>query len=174
MTTTTLLRHARPALLALALTVPAAAFAQSASAPAPEAPPAAAPAPAPAPAQRSHGRGHNPMTDNDAERVEQHINALHAALHITPALQPQWDAMATVMRQNAAAMEQEIAARRASVSTMTALDDMQSYQKLADQHAANMQKLVAAFSSLYGAMSDEQKKAADAYFHHEATQNARR
>ncbi len=168
MTTTTLLRHARPALFALALTLPAAAFAQSASAPAPETPPAASPA------QHGHGHGHSPVTDNDAERVEQRINALHAALHITPAVEPQWDAMATVMRQNAAAMEQEITARRASVSTMTALDDMQSYQKLADQHAANMQKLVAAFSTLYGAMSQEQKQAADAYFRQQATQNARR
>jgi protein CpxP len=171
MTTTTLLRHVRPALFALAVTLPVAAFAQSASAP--EQAPAPA-TPSASPAQHHHGHGHGPVTDNDAGRVEQHINALHAALHITPALEPQWDAMATVMRQNAAAMDQEIAARRASVSSMTALDDMQSYQKLADQHAANMQKLVAAFSTLYGAMSEEQKQAADAYFRHEAMQQSAR
>jgi hypothetical protein len=172
MTTTTLLRHVRPALFALAVTLPAAAFAQGASAP--EQAPAPATPPSASPAQHHHGHGHGPVTDGDAGRVEQHINALHAALHITPALQPQWDAMATVMRQNAAAMDEEIGDRRASVTTMTALDDMQSYQKLADQHAANMQKLVAAFSTLYGAMSNEQKQAADTYFRREAMQQSAR
>jgi len=37
--------------------------------------------------------------------TEQHISRLHAALKITPAQQPQWEAFAQVMRENAAHME---------------------------------------------------------------------
>ena len=153
--TTTLLRHARPALLALAVALPATSFAQSASAPPPTTPPAVTPV----------QRGPGPMNG-----IEQQITTLHGALHITPALEPQWRAMATVMRENAAAMGQQIAARDAALPKMTALADMQSYQRLADQNAANMQRLVVAFSTLYNAMSDDQRKATDAYFRREAMQ----
>ena len=53
---------------------------------------------------------------------------------------------------------------------MTALQNMQSYEQLADAHALHLQKLVAAFQSLYEAMPDQQKQLADQVFHANAEQ----
>jgi hypothetical protein len=94
-------------------------------------------------------------------------------LHITPNIEPQFGQFADVMRQNAQAMDSQVMARRASLGTMNALDDMTSYGKLADQHAQDVQKLVTAFGTLYNAMSDDQKKNADEYFRHEAMRGAK-
>jgi hypothetical protein len=41
---------------------------------------------------------------------------------------------------------------------------MQSYQQVAEAHAQHLQKLVAAFQSLYEALSPEQKQKADQAF----------
>lgn len=146
----------RPSLSTLAvmamLTLPAA-FAQAA-APATsgaQAPSAGATTPA-APRQRGP-RG-----------LEQRIDALHSQLQITPAEQPAWDQFAQVMRDNAKAMRQAFRQRGTQFAAMTAAEDMQSYAQLAQLHAANMQKLSAAFQTLYNAMSPEQKQNADQVF----------
>jgi len=47
---------------------------------------------------------------------------------------------------------------------MSAVDDLRSYQKLADAHADGLKKLVPAFEALYNTMSQDQKKTADAVF----------
>ena len=44
---------------------------------------------------------------------------------------------------------------------MNAVESMQSYATLAELHAQDVQKLTAAFQTLYGSLSDAQKKAAD-------------
>jgi molecular chaperone GrpE (heat shock protein) len=98
------------------------------------------------------------------DKVEQHINQLHAELHITSAQQPQWDQFAEVMRDNARSMEQAMQQRGSSLTTMTALDNMQSYSQIAQQHAQNMQKLTTAFQAVYDSMSEAQKKNADTIF----------
>ena len=55
---------------------------------------------------------------------------------------------------------------------MTALQNMQSYEQLAEAHAQHLQKLVAAFQNLYDTMPDQQKQLADQVFHANAEQRA--
>ncbi len=118
-----------------------------------KAPPAAPSAPKPSPQQRAV-----------LSQVEKRITDLHEKLHVTTAQQPLWDGFAETMRQNAREMDVAADQRRRGAEAMTALADMQSYADLAQMHAAQMGKLVAAFAKLYDAMPDEQKKQADAAF----------
>jgi LTXXQ motif family protein len=106
------------------------------------------------------------------ETLDQRIADLHAKLLITPAQQPQWDAFTQVMRDNANSMEQTFHQRVATLSAMTAPENMQSYAQVAASHAADMQKLVPAFQALYDSMSDSQKKTADAVFRADAHHSA--
>ncbi|HET6306146.1 MAG TPA: Spy/CpxP family protein refolding chaperone [Rhodopila sp.] len=111
-------------------------------------------------------------TQSPMDRVEQHITDLHKQLHITSAQQGQWDEFAQVMRDNAKGMTQSLDQRGASLASMTAPENMQSYAQLAQQHAQDMQKLAAAFQTLYGSFSDEQKKNADDVFRTRGEQHA--
>jgi len=100
------------------------------------------------------------------DRVEARIKSLHQQLGITAAQEPQWQAVAGVMRDNAKTIGALIEQRQANVKTMTAIDDLNAYAAIADAHAANVKKLIPAFSALYATMSDAQKKNADAVFSH--------
>src|ERR1700692_1364908 len=134
-------------LVTAGVSLPTGAFAQT---------PSAAPSAAPSATAKPKTTASKPPSP--AERVEQHISEMHAQLHITPAQQVQWDQFAQVMRGNAAAMDQMVGQRGAIVASMTAPENMQSYAQIAQQHAQNMQKLSAAFQTLYSSLSDEQKK----------------
>jgi Skp family chaperone for outer membrane proteins len=107
---------------------------------------------------------HIPKPAAVTDQVEEHITKLHTELKITPAQQPQWDPFAQVMRDNARDMDQSLQQRGTTLATMSAVDDMQSYAQVAQQHAQDMQKLSAAFQTLYASMSDDQKKNADMVF----------
>lgn len=96
--------------------------------------------------------------------VERRIADLHERLKITSAEQPAFDAFADVMRSNAGRMDGLLQARRKGVATLTALDQMRSYQDLAQAHADDMRRLVPAFEHLYEGLSPEQKKLADTSF----------
>ncbi|MGH6996396.1 MAG: Spy/CpxP family protein refolding chaperone, partial [Stellaceae bacterium] len=85
-------------------------------------------------------------------------------LKITAAQEPQWQQVAQVMRDNAAQMEQMVKERDAKLKTMTAVDNLQTYSDVAQAHADGLKKLVPVFDTLYGSMSDAQKKVADAVF----------
>lgn len=149
------------------LLLPAAAFAQSAAAPS-----AATPA---APAVGGSPMSSHPVAGTTAaQRVEQHIRELHAQLKITPAEEPQWQQFANVMRDNARGMDQEFAQRMQQFPTMTALQNMQSYQRIAELHAQDMQKLVPAFANLYNAMPEPQKQVTDRVFREHAEAHAQR
>jgi len=104
-------------------------------------------------------------TETKGETVEQRITALHAALKITPAEDAQWNAVAQAMRENAAAMDKLVAANRTTPpQNMTAVQDLQTYQQFAQAHVDGLKNLTAAFSTLYDAMPDAQKKVADQVF----------
>jgi periplasmic protein CpxP/Spy len=122
--------------------------------------PSAAPAPAPEPSATPAKKRRTPT-----DRVELRIKQLHEELKITPEQEPQFDAVAQAMRDDAKAMEDAIAQRREAKS-MTAVDDLKAYQAIADAHSQGLQKLIPAFSALYDTMSPEQKKNADAVFGH--------
>jgi hypothetical protein len=96
--------------------------------------------------------------------IDQRIADLHKRLKITPAQDAQWNQVADVMRQNAAAVEAAIKDRVQNAKTMTAMDNLQSYEKIAQAHEQGLEKLIPAFQTLYSSMSDEQKKNADAVF----------
>ncbi len=116
--------------------------------------------------------GHNaqatpaPRPERDGmAQVERRIAGLQRRLKITPAQQPQWDAVTAVMRQNATHMDALQRDRADKVAAMTASEDMQSYAGLARAHADDLQRLVPAFDALYATMTPEQKAVADRTFH---------
>jgi len=105
-----------------------------------------------------------PAQVTPASHVEQRIKRLHNQLKITAAQETQWAAVAQVMRDNAQAVGSLATERRQKASSMNAVDDLRAYQKIADAHAAGLDKLVPAFEALYAAMSPDQQKNADAIF----------
>jgi protein CpxP len=133
-------------------------LAQSAPAPAASAPAPAVGSPPAAAAPAA------PSNDPVQQRVEARIKQLHSQLHITAAEEPQWQQFAQTMRDNAREIDEAAMQRSQQYPTMTAVQNLQSYETLAESHAQHLQKLVPAFQSLYDAMSAEQKKTADDVF----------
>jgi hypothetical protein len=105
-----------------------------------------------------------PTTPNLQAMVEQRIKDLHTRLHITATQEPQWDQFTQVMRDNAKGTDDLYEARADKMASMTAVENMQSYAAIAQQHATELQKLVPAFQTLYGSFTDQQKKQADEVF----------
>jgi protein CpxP len=104
-------------------------------------------------------------TDTKGETVEQRITTLHASLNITPAQETQWNGVAQAMRENAAAMDKLVATNRTTPpQNMTAVQDLETYRQLAQAHVDGLKNLTSAFSTLYDAMPDAQKKNADQVF----------
>ena len=155
--------HFASAAIIAVLALPAAALAQATQSPAPAAPPAAA---------------SPPMTSQPVpgksmeERVENRIKQLHEQLQITPAEQSQWDQFAQVMRDNAREMDRAFMQRVQQYPTMNAVQNMQSYEAIAEAHAQHLQKLVPAFGNLYNAMPEQQKKLTDQIFRANAERHA--
>jgi hypothetical protein len=154
------LKSLRAGLLLAPFALPAAAMA------APPAPmPAVAQPAAPATAAMTPSdQSPQPLPAAMQAKLDQHIKDLHDQLAITPAEQPQWDAFANVMRDNAEAMHRALESRGTGMGQMDALQNMQSYAELARVHADNMQKLSTSFASLYASLSSDQKQVADAVF----------
>lgn len=156
-----------PVAVAALLSLPAAAWAQSSQSPATQ-----AATPPPAAAAASPMADHPVPGKNAEERVENRIRELHAQLRITSAEEPQWNQFAEVMRDNARSMDQAFKERAQSFESMNAVQNMQSYEKLAQAHAQDLEKLVPAFQNLYDAMPDQQKQLADQVFRTNAEQHA--
>jgi periplasmic protein CpxP/Spy len=123
----------------------------------------------PAKTTEHHGRA-----ARHAETVEQRIANLHAALKITPEEEPGWQAVAQTIRDNAAAL-QKLASEKAAQMRQgaTAVEDLQAYLTFAQAHPSDathrravdgLQRLIAAFQTLYASMPDDQKKLADEVF----------
>ena len=109
------------------------------------------------------------LANADAKRdaaVEKHIKELHVTLKVTPAEESLWSEVAQTMRENAKNLDRAIDKRDAHVATATAIDDLNAYADIAQAHANGVKKLASAFSGLYTAMSDDQKKQADEVFSH--------
>jgi len=104
-------------------------------------------------------------TETKGETVEQRVTNLHAALKITPEQGTQWNAVAQAMRENAANMDKLAAANRTTApQSMTAVEDLKTYQKFAQAHVDGLKNLISSFEKLYAAMPDAQKKVADGVF----------
>jgi LTXXQ motif family protein len=99
------------------------------------------------------------------ETIEQRIASLHASLAITAGEEADWNGVTRVMRENAVAWEKLVAEKSAKdPASMTAVDDLMTYQKFAVAHVEGLTSLTAAFSTLYQSMPDAQKKIADQVF----------
>jgi periplasmic protein CpxP/Spy len=120
--------------------------------------------PPPPAATASPLAGHPVSGKNAEERVERRIKELHTQLRITPAEEPQWNQFAQVMRENARDMDQAFMQRAQQYPAMNAVQNMQSFEQIAEDHARRVEKLVPAFQSLYDAMPDQQKRLADQVF----------
>lgn len=104
-------------------------------------------------------------TESKGETVEQRITNLHTALKITAEQEKQWNGVAQAMRENAAAMDKLVASNRTTPpQNMTAVEDLNTYQKFAQAHVDGLKNLTSAFSTLYDAMPAAQKKVADEVF----------
>jgi periplasmic protein CpxP/Spy len=104
-------------------------------------------------------------TATNGEAVDQHIASLHAALKITPDEDTKWNAVAQSMRENATAMDKlQAESQTTPPQNMTAVQDLQMYQKFTEAHVAGLKNLITSFSTLYSAMPDGQKKIADTVF----------
>ena len=104
-------------------------------------------------------------TSSKGETVEQRIATLHSALKITPDEETKWNDVAQAMRENAAAMDKLVAEGRTTPpQNMTAVEDLQMYQKFAQTHVDGLKNLIASFTALYSAMPDAQKKITDKVF----------
>ena len=97
-------------------------------------------------------------------KVESHLQDMHAKLHITAEQEDQWKPVAQAMRDNEAAIAPLIEQRKAAAKTMSAVDDLKSYAQISSAHAEGIKNFTAVFETLYAAMSDTQKKDADALF----------
>jgi hypothetical protein len=130
-----------------------------------------------------HGKGmmheEKMMDHGSMEKVDARIKMLHGKLKITSDQEQSWAAVAQVMRDNQKAIHDLIMERRENGAQMSAVDDLQSYQKIADEHAEGLRKLIPVFTTLYDSMSDSQKRNADEIFgryegHRHAGESGRR
>lgn len=104
-------------------------------------------------------------TETKGETVEQRITSLHTSLKITSDEESQWNGVAQAMRENAANMDKLVAANRTNPpQNMTAVEDLTTYRKFAQEHVDGLKNLTSAFSTLYDAMPAAQKKVADEVF----------
>lgn len=101
-------------------------------------------------------------SDKSAMAVDKHIKSLHDRLKITPAEEAQWTPVAQAMRDNALGLDTLVDKRE--MGGMSAVDDLNAYGDIAQAHADGVKKLSAAFTPLYNAMPDDQKKLADSVF----------
>jgi hypothetical protein len=107
--------------------------------------------PAPKPAAKSLG----------SAAIERRIAELHSRLAISPAQQQPFDAFAQVMRENSQRMATLVTKGMEGASAADAVGQLRLYTVMAQAHADNMQRLTAAFSALYDALSPDQKRRAD-------------
>jgi protein CpxP len=113
--------------------------------------------------------GQAPAKRPNARRITVHnvdewIAYLQERLHITPEETEQWNAVAQVMRDNAESIHRLVQERNQNQKAMDAVDDLRSYEQLTEAQADGIKRLLPVFETLYGGMSDDQKKNADIVF----------
>ncbi|HKX09755.1 MAG TPA: Spy/CpxP family protein refolding chaperone [Stellaceae bacterium] len=123
-------------------------------------------------AQSQQGPQQEPQRSDRAafdpgRHIEGRIAYLKTELKITDAQQPQFDAVAKAMRDNAKAMHDAFQSLRGDRSQpQTALSRMEARTKFAQLRADGEAKMLAAFRPLYQAMSPDQQKSADEMLGH--------
>jgi hypothetical protein len=113
-----------------------------------------------------------PTPSSPQAAAEQRIQTLQAALHITDAQMPLWSGFAQAMRDSATTTDALFRHRASAAPSMNALDNMRSYAQVARAYADSTDKLAAAFATLYGTLSDQQKQTIDTVFRQQSAQAA--
>jgi hypothetical protein len=107
------------------------------------------------------------------ETVEQRIAELHTSLAITPSEEADWTGVSKAMRAHAAVMDKLLADKsNQDPSKLSAVEDLQVYERFAQAHVEGLKAPTASFDTLYKSMPDAQKKVAHQVFQnfgHEAS-----
>ncbi len=119
---------------------------------------------APVMAQNTTTEKNDRLEEKMDKHVEKRIKSLHDALKITKDQDAAWEKVAQTMRDNENSVVKLIEVRKENAKTMSAVDDIKSYQAIAQAHADGMTKFVAVFEPFYGSLTDAQKKNADNFF----------
>jgi hypothetical protein len=101
-----------------------------------------------------------------ADREEMRITELRNKLKIAPEQDALWNDVAKTMRSNDEKMDALTQERHDKAATMTAVDDLRSYERITEEHAAGIKAFLPAFEKLYDSMSAAQKANADNVFRH--------
>ncbi len=97
-------------------------------------------------------------------RSETRIRRLHDRLEITAAEETLWAPIAQIMRENALALRVSVSHDKASMKLATAVNDLKTFQIIAEQHSSGLKKLIPAFTTLYDSMPPAQQKRANTVF----------
>jgi hypothetical protein len=118
------------------------------------------------------GWGHDHHHMLPGQMIEARLAYIKTALQITPAQTAHWNALADVLRKEAKARDEMIAAMRAKVDEKkddTARPDlmtmMEHRQTMLEKASANMGERIAALKPLYASFSDSQKEIAAQVLH---------
>ncbi len=109
---------------------------------------------------------HRPLP---SERIDARLAYLKTALKITPQQEPQWNALAEVLRQQARARDADVQQMRARRDTAaqnpqqqpSAIDRLEQRQQRLAKASAQLDDVVKAARPLYAAFSPDQKRVAD-------------
>jgi protein CpxP len=94
------------------------------------------------------------------QNVEANIAELRQKLQITPAQEPQFNAVAAVMQDNA---KLEASAPPAPANA-SAIDDLRAFIKYSELELTGLKRMLQPLEALYATLSPAQRKAADAIF----------
>jgi hypothetical protein len=97
------------------------------------------------------------------QEIERQITDLRRKLNITPAQQPQFDALTQVMRQNAQAID-ALAQQEPQNGKPNAVEAVRSGGRFAEAEAEGLKRLLPPLQALYDSLSDQQKRSADQVF----------
>jgi hypothetical protein len=106
--------------------------------------------------------GQTPAVPPTSDPIAARIKYLHDRLRITPDQEPLWDTVAQAIRNNAQDITPLLRERLRAKTSGNALDVLHSYEALGEGQLDSLRKIIAAFDSLYAALSESQKKIADA------------
>ena len=105
----------------------------------------------------------------DAMMREKRIANMHKRLELTPAQEALWSPVADAMNENSMAVDK--VTMNIPDKKMTAVENLKTFEAMADAHAASLHRLVPPFSALYATMSDNQKQIADEMFERHGRQH---
>jgi protein CpxP len=93
--------------------------------------------------------------------MRERLQQVHDRLAITPAQQPQWDAVVAALRENAQSMRANPATAAIRGGHLTAVQDLHAASDLAHARADALQRMISPVEALYATLSPEQQRTAD-------------